>query len=264
MPSRRRLAAVHSAFVEQHARELIRTTVETPGSTVHLLATADVSDEVAQLYRLHRWVYDAVIADDSSSILRGRKPVVAGRLGRRDVIVKRLHHGGLLAPLLGDRFLTRRRFSAHAANAAFLRVHGIATPAVVFAGWRRSGGFVRGEIGLERLDGVDADRYFFSGSPAAADEVSRAIGALVRRMHDAGFVHGDLNLMNVLVRGPASLSILDLDKGTIFSHVGGRARRANLERLYRSIRKQGHAQRELAEKIITGVEEGYVGPTAEV
>jgi serine/threonine protein kinase len=66
-----------------------------------------------------------------------------------------------------------------------------------------------------------------------------AAAAAVRRLHDAGFIHPDLNLQNFLIRptppGVEAL-IIDLDRVRP-ARVTSRTRRAAFERICRSIRK---------------------------
>ena len=197
------------------------------------------------VYAAAPWAYEALRRAPGAELLRGRRPVVAGRLGDgTPVVVKRLHHGGLLAALTGDRFLTPRRLHHALGVADFLAARGVATPEVLFASWRRDGPFVRGELGFERLaGGTDASDLLF-GRPAGLPEGWRewvdAIGRLVARLHALGVRHGDLNLMNFYVAAGGEVLILDLDKADLTSgplHEG--ARRRNLARLERSVRKQG-------------------------
>lgn len=206
-----------------------------------------LSVELRALYRRHRWIYDMLRADPDSEVLRGRRPVLAGALpGGTSLVVKRLHHGGALAPLTGDRFLSAARFRTQVEAADRLRAAGIATPAALFASWRRIGGFVRGEVGSERIAGArDASDLLFGRAgdlPPRWQDLAAAVGDLAGRLHAAGAVHGDLNLMNVLFPPAGPPMILDLDKVRFHAQplpvsVGMR----NLGRLLRSVRKQGRS-----------------------
>jgi hypothetical protein len=196
-------------------------------------------------YATAPWAYEALLRQPGAELLRGRRPVAAGRLvDGTPVVVKRLHHGGLFAPFTGDRFLTANRVHTGVAMADFLAAHVVATPEVLFAAWRRSGPFVRGELGFERLTGgTDASDLLF-GRPAGLPEGWRervgAIGRVVARLHALGLCHGDLNLMNFYCSGDGNVLILDLDKADLRSGpLREPARRRNFARLERSVRKQG-------------------------
>ena len=65
----------------------------------------------------------------------------------------------------------------------------------------------------------------------------RNLGVNLRRFHDAGVQHADLNCFNVLVR-KGEFFLIDFDKGRIVpSLASARWKSANLERLARSLRK---------------------------
>ena len=213
-------------------------------------------------YESHRWAYDALAVCSDTRQLRGRKPVVVGRIGDRPLVVKRLHHGGLMASVFGDAFLTSARATSHVALAAYLASHGIATPQVAFVSWRRVNAFVRCEVGFELVDGaVDADTYFFGeATPADGWEArAREIGRTVARLHQVGFLHADLNLMNFLFGTSGEAYVLDLDKSVLPRRLPRLSEyRRNLNRLARSIRKQGlrHPQ-SLVDQIIVEVGSSY-------
>lgn len=114
------------------------------------------------IYERHAWAYDALLECPRTSLLRGRRPVAAGELGGKSVVVKRIHHGGLFASIGRDAFLTPARARSHVEVADYLHEHGIPTAPVIFASWRRKLGLVRCEVGFERIEGaLDADHYFF-------------------------------------------------------------------------------------------------------
>ncbi len=196
-------------------------------------------------YATAPWAYEALLRLPGAELLRGRRPVAAGRLADgTSVVVKRLHHGGLFASLTGDRFLTPRRVRTGVAVADFLAVRGVATPDVLFAAWRRNGPFVRSELGFERVTGgTDAADLLFAhpgGLPEGWRERVGAIGRLVARLHSLGVRHGDLNLMNFYFSGDGQALILDLDKADLSPvPLPDRPRRRNLARLERSVRKLG-------------------------
>lgn len=63
------------------------------------------------------------------------------------------------------------------------------------------------------------------------------LGQVIRRFHDAGVRHADLNCFNVLVRDGA-FYLIDFDKGCIMpDQANPRWKRANLDRFARSLRK---------------------------
>lgn len=203
--------------------------------------------ELRALYARHRWIYDMLQSDPRSEVLRGRRPVMSGTLpGGTALVVKRLHHGGVFAPVTGDRFLSAARLHSLVEAADRLGAAGVATPAALFVSWRRESGFVRGEAATERIAGArDASELLFGASdglPLRWREFAAAVGELVRRLHASGAVHGDLNLMNLLFPAVGPPMVLDLDKVRFRTPpLPAAVRRRNLGRLLRSVRKQGRS-----------------------
>ncbi|HUP49337.1 MAG TPA: lipopolysaccharide kinase InaA family protein [Thermoanaerobaculia bacterium] len=207
------------------------------------MCRADLQSDLRAIYQQRTWVYDSLSRHPDAIFLRGRRSVVAGPIGESRFVVKRMSHGGLLAPLFRDFFFTSSRARAHIHHSEYLSAHGVRTAPVAFASWRRVLGLLQCEVGFTFIEGgLDADAFFFGGSvaPAGWEAQAAAIGALVARLHQIGFLHGDLNLMNFLIDGRGELYILDLDKTVIRErNLSGAERSRNLARLERSIRKQG-------------------------
>lgn len=64
----------------------------------------------------------------------------------------------------------------------------------------------------------------------------RATGACIRRFHDHGVVHADLNARNILVDSAGEVHLIDFDRARVREN-DGRAFRSNLGRLHRSLQK---------------------------
>ena len=109
---------------------------------------------------------------------------------------------------------------------------GAPVPRPIAARVQRSGPFYRGDILVERVP--DAATL---AERAPGLELARwtETGRAIRRFHQSGGWHADLNANNILI-APDRVVIIDLDRGR-----GGctnRSRqRANLSRLLRSLRK---------------------------
>ena len=79
----------------------------------------------------------------------------------------------------------------------------------------------------------------------------------LRRFHDAGVKHADLNCFNVLVRGN-EFFLIDFDKGQIVqSPASAGWKSANLERFARSLRKLAGAKTQ--ERVWYFLMNGYNG-----
>jgi tRNA A-37 threonylcarbamoyl transferase component Bud32 len=125
------------------------------------------------------------------------------------------------------------------------RLHraGVATPEILAAGWRRiAGPLQRHALVVRAIPGAinlyEAARRTPDG--LAKRSILREAARLVRRMHDAGFLHGDLNLTNLVLEpteGGPLVQVVDLDRGRFRTRLGPAARARNLARLLRSYEK---------------------------
>lgn len=192
---------------------------------------------------LHDWasrVHDA-------HLYTGRAPAYGVTLpssGTR-VVVRHSRHGGLLAPLTGDRFTGSGRAPHELATSARLIAANIPTPAFVgYAVYPAGFGWSRIDVLVEEVAGARdlANRIRDIGmTEPLIEATARLLAALAR----AGARHEDLNLKNVLISrsfladgepdDPTAYAI-DVDRVS-FGHPRVRAMEANLARLARSARK---------------------------
>jgi len=183
------------------------------------------------------------------SDLAGRAPLGSIEAGGERWIVRRFHHGGWLRALGERLYLAPARPFRELALSQALRERGLSTPRVVAArciraapfGWRlalvsaRIEGTSHGGEVLERMRRGEL-------AHAARRRFLATLGALVGRLHAARFVHADLNPHNLLVSADlASGWVLDLDRGRFADPLPVPARRDNLRRLYRFVRRRESA-----------------------
>jgi hypothetical protein len=215
-----------------------------------------VRDALLSGHTLHGWA----ATQHPREVFHGRGEAFGVTLGPVRAVVRHARRGGLLAPLLRDLYAGRPRFEHEIAMAGRLAQDGIATPAVLAGVRYRAGPLHRADVATERADATDLATVLFGDAPPVGedrDEVLRAVGRLVRRLHAAGYVHPDLQLRNVLVT-PAPRRAILLDVDTVREAGDAAARRANLARFYRSWAKwdRSHGPR-LTERDRGGFEAGY-------
>jgi tRNA A-37 threonylcarbamoyl transferase component Bud32 len=158
------------------------------------------------------------------------------------LILKRYHSGGFLEAaksLLSSRARTEWRI-ARALEAA-----GLPAVRAVLMGERRRFGVLReGFFATGEVEGGEAVipylRARFADRPEDPDRRALlvALARLVRRFHDAGFVHGDLHGGNLLVTGEAGapqIRILDLHTVRRCARVSRGARFGNVAKLMHSL-----------------------------
>ncbi|MDH3626215.1 MAG: hypothetical protein OEV00_08055 [Acidobacteriota bacterium] len=161
--------------------------------------------------------------------------------GHESWVLKQLGRGGLTATLWRDRFLGSGRMLANVTVPVAARRRGVATPEIVGA-LAVSGPplLYRGWLAIvEETDTRDLARRLVDGE-ALDEAVQRKIVSAIRKLHDAGIEHRDLNLGNILVSCSASptVTILDLDRARVHDGpLDDALRERGVRRLLRSYRK---------------------------
>lgn len=176
-------------------------------------------------------------------------------------VLRHYRRGGLVAPLLGDRYLwsgrIRSRGFAEFSLLAELHQRGLPVPAPITARYVRRGLYYTADLITRTIENartlaeIIATRRFDSALAAQ-------VGALVARFHAAGVDHADLNAHNILV-ADAKLWLIDFDRGEIRA-TGTAWKLANLARLKRSLLKVGacdHDEALLDREIWTPLMRGY-------
>jgi 3-deoxy-D-manno-octulosonic acid kinase len=160
------------------------------------------------------------------------------------VVVRHSRHGGLLAPVTGDRFLSPTRAPHELRTALRLAAAGVPTPEVVAYATYPAGPLLRrSDVATREVEGGRDLAAWLIDRPAEGvkRELLRATAVLLARLADAGARHPDLNLKNVLLvpvgDGRFDAHVLDVDRIAFGRYRDPRAAEANLARLARSARK---------------------------
>jgi hypothetical protein len=190
---------------------------------------------------LHTWA----ARHDERRELQGRVAAYAVPLpgGAPRVVVRRSHHGGQLAPVLGDLFFPPTRAPRELTTSLLLAAAGVPTPPVVAYAIGRAGAlFRRVDVLTIELPGNDLGAMLTQAtSPAARRELLPPVAALLGALTQAGAWHPDLNVKNVLLvrdeSGALHPAVLDIDRVSFVPAGDPNLREANLQRLERSSRK---------------------------
>jgi 3-deoxy-D-manno-octulosonic acid kinase len=152
-------------------------------------------------------------------------------------VLRHYRRGGLARHFSADRFLwlgeARVRAFAELRLLAELERLALPAPRPVAARYTRAGTGYRADLLATRIAATRSFASALAGRPAAP--VYSAIGACIRRFHDAGICHADLNAHNVLIDAAGRIHLIDFDRGSV--RAPGEWRAANLARLRRSLRK---------------------------
>lgn len=166
--------------------------------------------------------------------------------------------GGLVARLSEARYLwlgaERTRAFREMRLTARLFSQGLPVPRPVAACVTRHGLTYEAALITRRIAGATALAARLehgTGGPALLQRV----GAMIRRFHDAGLDHVDLNARNILIDQGDTPWLIDLDRCRL--RAPGRWRRANLARLERSLAK--FAEPDAARRAGAHIAAGYDG-----
>jgi 3-deoxy-D-manno-octulosonic acid kinase len=168
---------------------------------------------------------------------RGVAYAVALPLGAARVVIRHNRRGGLLASVLGDRFIAPTRAPRELAASAELISRGVRTPDVLGYALYPPGGIVqRSDMCTREIPGArDLAEILTRG---VADERRNALGIaahLVAALSRARTRHHDLNAKNILLDSTTGY-VLDVDRVAL-DVPEQEALTSNLRRLTRSLRK---------------------------
>jgi len=126
------------------------------------------------------------------------------------------------------------------------RGHGIRTPEVVGIRAERAWGpFWRMDLVTRKIENARSVEEALKAAPDLAERrvLLQMVAAFVRKMHDAGLIHADLHIRNLLVvddpGGARAVVVIDLDRGRFVRPADPSLRAGNLFRLNRSLEKSG-------------------------
>lgn len=177
-------------------------------------------------------------------------PIKEGGNGSR-MVIRHYHHGGILRKLTGDIYpgINSRPFNELVVS-ELARRKGVNTPEVLAIIIKTYWGFFyRADIITKEVENsINAYDYFKSlnsanrGNTVSRIKIIKEMADAIKKMHDVGIYHRDLNFKNILIQqieGRINIFILDLDRGYIKENLSDRKRKRNLLRLNRSVDKLG-------------------------
>jgi 3-deoxy-D-manno-octulosonic acid kinase len=178
------------------------------------------------------------LAARAPAVHRGRGALGIVELERGRAVVRPYRRGGLIGKLVGSTFLDAGRSRAELVLHAEAAARGAPVLEVLAAVTRRNGiGWRHGLVTREVTGARDLATILLDARGRERRAAIAAAGHAVRKLHDAGLDHADLNVKNVLFAGQDAL-VIDLDKGTLGpGPLADTARRRNLVRLLRSFVK---------------------------
>jgi 3-deoxy-D-manno-octulosonic acid kinase len=200
-----------------------------------LLLNTEAGVEVDQAWfdPAHWQARSAVIGE-----ARGRGAALVFEHEGRRFVLRHYRRGGLVARLSADRYLWLGEGLARPVRELKLnlRMHaaGLPVPLPVAARFQRDGFSYSGDLITELLPDTQTLAQRLDTEEVGLSTWA-AIGRCLRRFHDYGLCHSDLNAHNILLRGVEEVFLIDFDNGR--RRRPGLWRDANLSRLRRSLDK---------------------------
>jgi 3-deoxy-D-manno-octulosonic acid kinase len=180
------------------------------------------------------------------------------------LVLRHYRRGGLMAHLSADRYRWRDEESTRpfAEWRLTYRLHraGLPVPAPVGARYHRAGSTYTGDILTERLPTVGSlTECLRTGALSVVTWI--AIGRCIRRFHDLGVCHADLNAHNILLSEDGAVYLIDFDRAEL--RKAGIWSDGNLVRLRRSLEKVtwGMPPERFGESDWHGLLDGYRQPS---
>lgn len=178
-----------------------------------------------------------------TGIATGRGTTFFVRDCDNDWVVRHYRRGGLIAKLVADHYLWSGIEATRAWREwrllAELYSEGFPVPQPIAARVIREGLFYRADIVTRRIEASPLSEQLQHGR--LSSHGWQLVGATLRRFHDAGVWHADLNAHNILLAND-QVFLIDFDRG-YRSRLSLRQARGNLARLRRSLDKLNQLHR---------------------
>ena len=156
-----------------------------------------------------------------------------------EAVLKKYLRGGQVARWNRDLYLylgfERTRPCREFRLLAWMNKQGLPAPVPIAALVERRGPVYRGALITALLPGTLSFAECIQQGKSGS-QLYRAVGRCIRRFHDAGVMHADLNVNNILVNGAGEVYLVDFDKSSRCKNAT-HWKQANLDRLHRSLNK---------------------------
>lgn len=153
--------------------------------------------------------------------------------------LRHYRRGGLFGKLVKDSYLFKgweeTRSYQEFVLLQKLRLSGVNVPRPIAARAQKTGFTYRADLLSERIPNSRDLMAVLERAPLTK-EVYSAIGAQIKRLHQAQVTHTDLNIHNILLDDQNKVWIIDFDK--CYQQAGNEWKQANLDRLKRSFIKE--------------------------
>ncbi len=212
---------------------VLRTSVRGPAGQGAIFTNAAAGIEVGvPWFEPRYWIARGAVVGS----LAGRGAATVFEYQGRRFVLRHYRRGGMAMRFSADRYLwlNEARTRPLLELQLMLRMHaaGLPLPPPLAARYERQGMAYRADIITGYLPDTSTLAQRLAAGPVNLPAWT-AIGRCIRRFHDYGLCHADLNAHNILLRGDAEVFLIDFDGCT--RRKPGLWRDANLARLRRSL-----------------------------
>ncbi len=210
--------------------------IETHSKQEHILYDAElIENPTGSYFEEENWRK----RDALNGIAKGRGATVFVQHAGRDYVLRHYRRGGLVARFVEDRYFWAGLLQTRAWREwhllAELWQKKLPVPQPVAARVLRQGLFYRADILMGRITAAQTLADVLLDSALAAP-LWQSLGQTLRRFHDAGVYHVDLNARNVMLDRDEGFYLIDFDRGAL-RRPHRRWQQASVLRLKRSLDK---------------------------
>ncbi len=210
--------------------------IETHSRQEHILYDAElIENPTASYFEAESWRKRGAL----NGIAEGRGTTVFIQHAGLDCVLRHYRRGGLVARFVEDRYIWRGLLQTRAWREwhllAELREEKLPVPQPVAARVLRQGPFYRADIFMGRIAAARTLADSLQDSVLAAPAWQR-LGQVLKRFHDAGVYHADLNARNIMLDRQKAFHLIDFDRGEL-RRPHRRWQQDNISRLKRSLDK---------------------------
>ncbi|MEM7281476.1 MAG: 3-deoxy-D-manno-octulosonic acid kinase [Pseudomonadota bacterium] len=238
---------------------MISPRITTTSSGAIIFDEDRVSEFSAEYFDVAYWQSRDLI--ESQAYGRGSTLIV--QFQQQSWVLRHYLRGGLFGKVVNDSYLwlgqRRTRCFREWRLLADLVELDLPVPKPVAARYIRRGRRYTADLITEKIPSVVTLASLISENGQLTPQIWEAVGRCVRRFHEAGVYHADLNAHNIMLEGNAqNVHIIDFDRG--YFRPGDAWKQQNLDRLKRSLVKvAGSGKRDFGDGEWNHVLEGYNG-----
>ena len=193
----------------------------------------------------------------------GRGTTYIVMLEKKRCALRHYRRGGAMAALLGDRYFWRGLEQTRAWQEwhllAKMRELGLPVPKPLAAQVVHSGRFYKADLLTAKIENSQSVADILR-KKSLPDPVWESIGETIKRFHQQGIYHADLNAHNIMLDDQGLVYLIDFDKGCI-KPVAPDWQQENIDRLKRSLDKLADIHQEffISEDNWWALTRGYEG-----